>query len=137
MDEKGSLYGTTADGGARSGVAYRLAPRNGTWKETVLHSFGGGSDASLPAGGVIFDSKGTLFGTAYEGGSYGDGAVFELVPSGGVWKESVPFSFDGLDGLYPEASLTSGGGGGYYGTTQLGGDGECSGGCGVVFKFVP
>jgi uncharacterized repeat protein (TIGR03803 family) len=135
-DEKGSLYGTATGGGLGSGVAYRLTPRNGTWKETVLHEFGGGRDGQGPKGGVTFGSNGNLYGTTVQGGEFGDGALFELEPSGRGWKESVPFSFNGEDGYVPQSALARGGGSGLFGTTQLGGNGECSGGCGVVFEFV-
>jgi len=132
MDESGSLYGTTGDGGIGYGVAYRLAPASGKWKETVLHVFLGGSDGDGPGGGVVFDSQGNLYGTTDEGGSDGAGAIFELTRSGKEWQESVPFSFDGSDGFLPEAGLV-GGAGGFYSTTEFGG----GYGIGTVFEFVP
>src|ERR1700722_12447379 len=39
------------------------------WKEKVLYSFQGGTDGSLPAGGVIFDKAGNLYGLTIYGGS--------------------------------------------------------------------
>jgi hypothetical protein len=38
------------------------------------------SDGALPEGNLILDASGNIFGTALEGGSTGNGTVFELVP---------------------------------------------------------
>jgi uncharacterized repeat protein (TIGR03803 family) len=96
-DTAGNLYGTTNLGGASgyeaSGTVFRLAP-NGT--QTVLYSFSGGKDGGGPAGGVIADKKGNLYGTTSGGGPAGKGVVFKLTPSG---KERVLYAFtDGSDG---------------------------------------
>jgi hypothetical protein len=51
-------------------VALILAvPASAEWKEKVLYSFQGGTDGSLPAGGVIFDKAGNLYGLTIYGGS--------------------------------------------------------------------
>jgi hypothetical protein len=56
------------------------------WKEKVLYSFqGGSSDGSVPAGGVVFDKKGNLYGADTSGGSggcadQGCGMVFQVSP---------------------------------------------------------
>jgi hypothetical protein len=58
------------------------------WKEKVLYSFQGGTtDGSVPAGGVVFDEKGNLYGATTSGGPascapIGNecGTVFELMP---------------------------------------------------------
>ena len=57
-DAAGNLYGTTYDGGAKSGaceqptcgVVFRLSP---TGTETVLHTFTGGTDGGTPYAGLI------------------------------------------------------------------------------------
>ncbi len=136
MDREGALYGTATDCGAGEGLVYRLTPRGAGWQKSVLYRFGPPPDAALPADGVLFGSDDTMYGTAFEGGTFYEGAIFKLERSGGGWKESVPFSFDVSDGFGP-ISLVSGGGK-YYGTADGGGDGTCQGpGCGVVFEFVP
>jgi uncharacterized repeat protein (TIGR03803 family) len=48
-------------------------------QETVLYSFAGGADGGSP-NGVIRDAAGHLYGTAYSGGKYGSGVIFELKP---------------------------------------------------------
>jgi uncharacterized repeat protein (TIGR03803 family) len=81
-DSVGNLYGTTLEGGEDNfGIVYRLA-LDGTYK--VLHSFTGGSDGGVPAGGLIAGTKGYLYGTTSQGGTNVDcddegcGTVFEL-----------------------------------------------------------
>jgi hypothetical protein len=82
------------------------------WNEKVLHDFQAIPDGSQPAGGVIFDSAGNLYGTTYDGGAEGChiacGTVFQLQPQGGgVWTENILYVFKGNDGndgeLRPEA----------------------------------
>ena len=41
--------------------------------ETLLYRFKGGTDGSTPVAGLIFDSKGALYGTTYAGGTLGYG----------------------------------------------------------------
>jgi len=102
FDNKGSLYGTTFNGGSSTcqsecGTAFRLtrlASHKG-WKETVLYAFSGGSDGDLPNGGVIFDKKGNLYGTTRFGGQIGWGTVFKLTPHRGTWAETIIYSFTG------------------------------------------
>jgi hypothetical protein len=63
------------------GVVFKLSPssQGNLWTETVLHVFTGGSDGSLPTGGVVLDALGNLYGTAELGGT-GSGNVFEITP---------------------------------------------------------
>jgi hypothetical protein len=75
----GNLYGTTGSGGnyhtcedgSGCGTVFRLTRQpNGTWKETILHSFtDNGTDGTLPNSGVIFDAQGNLYGPTAEGGT--------------------------------------------------------------------
>jgi uncharacterized repeat protein (TIGR03803 family) len=81
FDSAGNLYGTTSSGGSDGlGVVYKLSPGpGGNWTETILHNFmNDGVDGNSPYGGVAFGSDGNLYGTAYYGGLYGDGVVYEL-----------------------------------------------------------
>jgi len=144
VDNSGNLYGTTRLGGAAGkGVVFRLSPDG---SETVLYSFcskSGCSDGNDPAGGLIADSSGNLYGTTILGGGgscgSGCGTVFKLSPDG---TETVLHTFphpciiDCSDGIYPHAGLIADSAGNLYGTTEVGGDPSCSpGGCGVAFKI--
>ena len=48
-DTSGNLYGTTVEGGIHNlGSVFELTPQaGGGWTESVLHSFGAGTDGSL------------------------------------------------------------------------------------------
>jgi len=125
----GTLYATTQYGGDRnSGAVVELTKTpSGSWKESVIFSFEGGLGGYVPAGSLLLDPNGNLFGTTFYGG-HNDyycggscGVVFELTPSPDGWKESVLYTFlGGSDGR-------SGGGlvedveGNLYGTTGGGG----------------
>ena len=104
------------------GTVFKLTPNpDGSWSESVLYSFRGGSDASAPNSTLSFDTAGNLYGSA-GGGAYGHGAVFKLTRSGDQWTESVVYSFTGgLDGDTPSGGVILDNGGNLYGTTQYGG----------------
>jgi uncharacterized repeat protein (TIGR03803 family) len=144
-DSAGDLYGTTTYGGTYGkGIVFELTPSFGGWTETILYSFTGGADGWIPESGVIFDTDGNLYGTAYVGGStscpdgYGQGcgAIYQLVPSMGSWMFNVLHTFDGVDGSQPDADLTLDSAGNLYGTALSGGlyckRSSCDG---VLFKL--
>ncbi len=166
LDSSGNVYGTTIWGGDTTaplcpggygfgappgcGVVYELT--QGTWEETVLYTFTGGSDGNSSLAPVIFDSSGNLYGEAAGGGDLanpgpacyfgtGCGVVFKLTPTGqGPWTESVLYAFTGgIDGAGPESNLLLDSAGNLYGVTESGGDSSCDFpyGCGVVFKLQP
>ena len=136
FDGAGNLYGTTEQGGVYNyGTVFELSPNgDGTWRETVLHSFNR-TDGSSPMAGLIFDPVGNLYGTAVAGeGGYGN--VFQLTPNGhGGWTESVLHWFNGADGKQPFAGSAFDQAGNLYGTTEVGGDYGDYGG--TVFQLSP
>jgi uncharacterized repeat protein (TIGR03803 family) len=117
------------------------------WKEKVLYSFQGGSDGQSPAGGVVFDKTGNLYGATYEGGSTcpspGCGTIFQLSPgNGGTWTETILYEFNGNQGSYPEGGVIADANGNLFGTTAYGGSGICllfgdNVGCGVAYELSP
>ena len=138
LDHAGNLYGTTEEGGAYGvGTVFELSPDgSGGWSEKVVHSFDyNGSDGGQPEAGLILDAAGNLYGATVYGGSYGNGAVFELSPhANGDWSEKVLYSFgNGIDGAQPYAGLVFDAGGNLYGATAAGG----VNGTGTVFKLTP
>ncbi|HEY3638991.1 MAG TPA: choice-of-anchor tandem repeat GloVer-containing protein [Rhizomicrobium sp.] len=137
MDAAGNLYGTTSSGGSSgNGTVFELvAPKtkNGAWTETVLYSFGTGTDGATPIGGVTLDAAGNLYGTTSVGGASGYGAIFQLKP-GATWTENILHSFQGTtDGSYPYAGLVSDAAGNLYGAAT---DGGTNGG-GSIFELTP
>jgi uncharacterized repeat protein (TIGR03803 family) len=80
-DKSGNLYGTTTWGGAyQLGTVYKLTRSGDSWMYTSLHDFTGGDDGSWPAGNVVLDANGNLYGTATQGGAYYHGVVWEITP---------------------------------------------------------
>lgn len=124
LDSTGALYGTTSGGGTKfAGNVFKLTPSGGSWTQTVLYNFSGGSlDGGSPFAGVMMDKKGRLLGTAQSGGQGAGGVVFMLEPpqGSGEWIETVLHSFSGPDGFRPSCPLVLKGGG-IYGTTTQGG----------------
>lgn len=123
-DKAGNLYGTTGGGGSGCptqngcGIVFKL--NNG--KETVLYNFTGSADGdgADPAGVLIQDSAGNLYGTTELGGDISNpaGIVFKLDPTG---KETILHTFtSGADGGQPAAGLILDAAGNLYGTTIQG-----------------
>ena len=144
----GQFYGTTSQGGAKNaGVVFRLDPPSimvcpwnyyTCWTETVLHSFGGGSDGSFPGwGDLVWDQQGNIYGTTRAGGVSNLGTVFQLTKSGDTWTETPIYSFSGApDGADPVGGVIVDADGTVYGTTVVGGLHNCRGvDCGTVYKL--
>ena len=148
FDSKGNLYGSTGVGGGTGctdnlgcGIVFELSPNSdGSWTETILHDFSGGSDGGGPSGSLVFDKKGNLYGEAGGGGTFGDGLVFELSPSKGGWTDNLLYNFAGcIDCNNPGGGLAFDKRGNLYGSTGWGGNGGCykNRGCGTVFELKP
>ena len=74
------LYGTASAGGGSCGCGTVFAVDAKSRKESVLHTFAGGSDGAYPYYGLVADSSGNLYGTTVAGGSASQGTVFEVMP---------------------------------------------------------
>jgi uncharacterized repeat protein (TIGR03803 family) len=127
----GALYGTTAQGGpSGGGTVFKLNPDGSSFM--LLHSFAFDGAYASP-NGLLQGTDGALYGTTYQGGSFGYGTVFKLNTDGTGF--AVLFNFNFLStGAYPSAGLVQGSDGALYGTTS-GGGGPL--GAGLVFKLNP
>jgi uncharacterized repeat protein (TIGR03803 family) len=160
LDSAGNLYGTTHTGGGtrckRSigsklvvvgcGTVFKI---DASGQESVLHPFEI-TDGVFPSAGLVRDTAGNLFGTAYQGGlqsctlsMYGCGTVFKVDTTGTF---SVLYSFKGPeagpDGAYPQAGLTLDSAGNLFSTTAAGGSATgCPSlpqeNCGTIFQLTP
>ena len=152
----GNLYGTTTAGGGGNtvfgpicsygcGTVFELShKRDGSWKERVLHAFPpqtGTTDGLLPYYGVVFDSKGNLWGMTARGGTPqcggggtpGCGIVYKLSPAGdGAWNETIGFVFlNSKTGTNPFGGLAIDGADNLYGPVAG------SPGLGAIFQMRP
>jgi hypothetical protein len=170
--DQGDIYGTT-NGTATFGLCgaqenqscdtiFRLAhpPAGKTdYTYSLLYRFASPTKGFEPAGGLIMNKSGSLFGAAKAGGNTncqssftnqqgtrGCGAIYKLAPPARgktAWTYSVLHLFTGgADGGLPAAALIADpdGSGALYGTASTGGGSNCSLGtrnCGVVFKLTP
>jgi hypothetical protein len=126
----GNIYGVSVGGGSPGydGTVYELTPDGGGWTESVLNG-----SLTSPAGGVIFDSSGNLYGTCATGGAHNDGFVYQLVRSGSAWTLNTLVSFAGGDGSRPWGGLVMDAAGNVFGTTSMAGPN----GGGTVFELTP
>jgi uncharacterized repeat protein (TIGR03803 family) len=140
FDAAGNLYGTTNFGGRLAtcpdgcGTVFELTPgADDQWTEKVLYRFDG-IDGNRPLFGLVFDTAGNLYGTAYGGGDFAVGTVFRLSPAAnGQWKETLLHSFNTSNGSYPASGLIMDGAGNLYGNTNTGGANDL----GTVFRLSP
>jgi uncharacterized repeat protein (TIGR03803 family) len=130
----GDLYGTTANGGANGdGTIFVITPAGAL---TTFYSFcsqSGCADGANPEAGLIQGTNGDLYGTTSHDGAHGPygGTAFSLARSGAL---TTLYSFGSDIGAEPEAGLTQGLDGNFYGTTVTGG---FNGDAGAVFQLTP
>lgn len=139
MDAAGDLFGEAEGGGEYNvGVVFEYSTAFGYIVSYNFCSLANCSDGEEPSGGLVMDSGGHLYGTAFQGGgNFDSGVVFELVPPG---DETVLYTF-----CQQEASCTDGSGpggpllldvqGNLFGTTYSGGANNLYGG--TVFELQP
>jgi uncharacterized repeat protein (TIGR03803 family) len=146
IDASGNVYGTMARGGnarCNCGLVFEASrSASGSYVETVLHTFAGGTDGASPGAGVTLGADGGVYGTTTNGGDShcndggGCGTVFKLRANGGQWAEHVlhVFEDDATDGGMPGSALLLEPSGNLFGTTEFGGP-EPGIGEGSVFEM--
>ena len=140
FDSSGNAYGTASGGGAGYGTIYELTPSPSGWIANILYEFDNVSGAN-PAGTLVFDKAGNLYGTAGNGGNMtgicqgsGCGTIFELQRVNDGWNFLVLYTFSGnADGAHPNPGLIFDKSGKLFGTTYNGGQS----GYGTVFELSP
>lgn len=160
LESTGHLYGTAEQGGNPNGCVnnqnpgcgvvfeLRRAVGGGIWAQQVIATFEPNADGNpgptggSPAGSLVFDSAGNIYGTVSQGGIRGSGVVFKLSKSTATkWNETELYSFNrGGQGAGPVSNILMDPTGDLFGTTIAGGktsDQYCSGTCGLVFELKP
>jgi uncharacterized repeat protein (TIGR03803 family) len=128
MGDDGNFYGTTmGDGQTSFGTIFGIDP-DGTFNP--LYSFTGGSDGGVPQGTLVEGPDGLIYGTAYDGGSQGQGVIFTVDFSGNY---NVVHNFDYYNGAGPYGGLVLASDGNFYGTTTWGGANNQ----GVIYRLAP
>jgi uncharacterized repeat protein (TIGR03803 family) len=135
FDAAGHLFGMTGQGGAYNygGVFELVHTAGGSWRAKILHNFNNTGDGYNPAGALITDAGGNVYGTTSNGGAYGHGTVFELKRSTS-WSEKILYSFSvkgGVGAYDPFSGVTLDAAGNLYGTAESGG----ANGDGAVFEI--
>jgi uncharacterized repeat protein (TIGR03803 family) len=131
-DSQGNFYGTTKNGGTYNrGTVFKI---DAAGNESILYSFKGGWDGSIPTS-VIVGSSGVLYGTTAGGGGSsacrlmwtgrfdidGCGTIWKLTNSNAKWTKTSLHRFNFSDGAAPQGWLIRDSNGNLYGTTTLGG----------------
>jgi uncharacterized repeat protein (TIGR03803 family) len=124
MDSSGNIFGTAIGGGKYNlGAIFKISAAG---VESIVYSFTRTKgDGSNPYSGLVFDSKGNMYGTTIGGGdpTCGCGMVYKVSPSG---VETILHDFTGYpnDGFQPYSGaliIDSKSGKTLYGTTLGGG----------------
>jgi uncharacterized repeat protein (TIGR03803 family) len=142
LGRDGNFYGTTSGGGTYSGgTVFQIATNGALAKVVALGATS--SDPQNPEGPLVQGADGTFYGTAYDGGSNGQGCVFKITSSGaltnlysfGTFSDS---NGNPMDGSHPAGGLVFGSDRNLYGTTESGGTNDpSSGGDGTIFRITP
>jgi uncharacterized repeat protein (TIGR03803 family) len=122
----GSFYGTTQNGGTNfAGTVFQMTAGGAV---TDLYSFTGGDDGATPFAALAQGPDGNFYGTTFQGGTYDNGTVFRMTPSGVL---ASLLSFNVANGDLPYAGLVLGNDSNFYGTTYQGG----AAGRGTAFRI--
>jgi hypothetical protein len=142
QDGSGGLIGATAYGGLYGeGEIFTVS---GAGAFSVVASFGDAAGDTTGPGlnpyGLVQDPYGDLFGTTANGGQFGYGTIYEIPMTPDGYGSLVTLaSFNGTDGVAPQASLIVDSSGNLFGTTTNGGDtfdaANFQNGYGVVFEL--
>jgi uncharacterized repeat protein (TIGR03803 family) len=125
----GKLYGMANSGGANNdGVLFEYDPATSVF--TKKANFLAASTGSNPFGTLIQAKNGLLYGTTYNGGTLGNGTLFEYDPLTASLTTKVNFDY-ALTGANPYSALLQVSTGKLYGMTLNGGADSS----GVLFSY--
>jgi uncharacterized repeat protein (TIGR03803 family) len=143
-DPAGNLYGVTGafSNASEPGVLFKLSPGDKGWTETVLHAFCSRkncTDGDAPAGSLVMDASGNLFGATTIGGhpdsieGLGAGVVYEYSGSAYSLLHTFCRQTNCPDGGFPAAGVMFDRSARHLiGTTEDGGTGA-----GVLYRQAP
>jgi uncharacterized repeat protein (TIGR03803 family) len=142
----GRMYGTTLSGGDGGGYGGTVFAVDSAGTLTTIYNFCSQTncaDGDSPYSGLTLAQDGNFYGTTGVGGTaancinqdgYGCGTIYKITPAGTL---TTIYNFcsqvNCTDGSYPQAGLTLGADGNFYGVVGAGG---VNGG-GTIFKITP
>jgi uncharacterized repeat protein (TIGR03803 family) len=142
----GSLYGAAVNRGATTsspccGTIFQLKPSGAkAWKHQTIYTFKNDADGFGPAGDLVADGSGALYGATYAGGKFARGTIFKLTPPANArakWIKTILYHFKGgKDGAFVRSGLTFDSNGALYGVATQDGSTQDSC-CGTIFKLTP
>lgn len=106
----GALYGSTSQGGNRSGGTLFKLNLDGSGFATLRHFPGKNGDGSWPVGALVQSANGILYGVTSQGGTYGAGTMYQISPDGTGY--TILYNFQGT----PLAGLMLASDGAFYDT---------------------
>ncbi len=113
----GLFYGLTSNGGTNNkGVLFSFDPGTNTY--TLRHTFGTGTGGDFPLGSLI-EVSGKLYGTCSEGGTSGQGTIFEYTLATNTMVKKVDLVPN--SGGVPKSGLFKASNGTLYLMTSIGG----------------
>jgi uncharacterized repeat protein (TIGR03803 family) len=132
----GSIYGTSANGGANGiGTVFKMDRAGNVAVIVEFAGVSGAARGAYPNAGLINDSLGFLWGTTAESGAFGRGTIFKINAATGAI--STVADFTGPSGAFPGGRSYSGfvndGAGYLWGTTSE----ANANGFGTIFKVNP
>jgi uncharacterized repeat protein (TIGR03803 family) len=130
----GKFYGLTSTGGGGltggQGVLFEYDPVANNL--TVKFDFGGVINGTFPEGSLALASNGKLYGMTSQGGTFGNGVLFEYDPATSTLTKKLDFNGT-ANGRRPFEGLTLAPNGKFYGMTSQGGTSNL----GVMFEYDP
>lgn len=122
------LVGLTSNGGPQGkGAAFSVTTSGANF--SVIKGFA--DWGKTPIADLYRNDDGNFYGTTSSGGTYTDGSVFMMTPTGAI---TILKQFNiSVDGAYPNGELIKGADGNFYGMTSAGGANSY----GTIFKITP
>jgi uncharacterized repeat protein (TIGR03803 family) len=126
----GKLYGLTSAGGLNNlGIVFEYDPATSAFTNKI--DFDGPTTGANPNGSLLEAANGKLYGMTLNGGTLGNGLIFEFDTLSATCTDKLDFS--SVNGANPYGSLIQGVNGKLYGVTYTGGLNRD----GVLFEFDP
>jgi uncharacterized repeat protein (TIGR03803 family) len=146
QDAAGNMYGITYGGGSTSSSGYGTVFKiTSTGVESVLYSFcqlTSCTDGARPAGALVLDAAGNLYGTSILGGTNNAGVVFKVTAEGvESVMEDLSIAADGGNGAVLDKAgdvyveIYSGGKSGQGSVEKLTEDGDSLLRCNVITRI--